>query len=85
MCIRDSLSMDVVWEEKSFNRYEGTDRKSGEIVRFASRCDLVFGSNSELRALAELYSQDDNHEKFVNDFIAVWVKIMNLDRFDTLS
>ena len=79
------LSMDVVWEEKSFNRYEGTDRKSGEIVRFASRCDLVFGSNSELRALAELYSQDDNNEKFINDFIAVWVKIMNLDRFDTLS
>ena len=79
------LSMDVVWKEKSFNRYEGTDRKSGEIVRFASRCDLAFGSNSELRALAELYSQDDNNEKFINDFIAVWVKVMNLDRFDTLS
>ena len=50
-----------------------------------SRCDLVFGSNSELRSLSELYSQEDNNEKFVKDFIKTWVKVMNSDRFDLLS
>ena len=79
------LGMDVVWSEKSFNHYEGSDRKTGKILRKASRCDLIFGSNSELRSLSELYSQDDNNEKFVKDFIKAWVKVMNSDRFDLLS
>ena len=79
------LGMDVVWSEKSFNCYEGTDRKTGKVLRTASRCDLVFGSNSELRSLSELYSQEDNNEKFVKDFIKTWVKVMNSDRFDLLS
>ena len=56
---------------------------SGEVVRKASRIDLVFGSNSELRALAEVYAQDDNQDKFVQDFIAAWTKVMDLDRFDS--
>jgi len=58
------------------------DRKTGEEVRTATRTDLVFGSNSELRALAEFYAQDDNNDKFVSDFISAWNKIMNADRFD---
>ena len=62
--------------------YQETDRQSGEKVRRASRTDLVFGSNSQLRALAEVYSQSDNHDKFVNDFISAWNKVMNADRFD---
>ena len=79
------LGMDVIWSEKSFNFYEGTDRKTGKVLRTASRCDLVFGSNSELRSLSELYSQEDNNEKFVKDFIKTWVKVMNSDRFDLLA
>ena len=79
------LSMDVIWSEKTFNHYEGSDRITGKILRTASRCDLVFGSNSELRSLAELYSQNDNYTKFVKDFISAWGKIMNSDRFDLLS
>ena len=63
------LGMDVVWSEKSFKYYEGSDRKTGKVLSKASRCDLIFGSNSELRSLSELYSQDDNNEKFVKDFI----------------
>ena len=76
------LSMDEEWETKGFNSYLSKDRITGEEIRTASRTDLVFGSNSELRAIAELYAQDDNNEKFINDFIKVWNKIMNLDRFD---
>ena len=76
------LSMDEEWETKGFNSYQSKDRITGEEIRTASRTDLVFGSNSELRAIAELYAQDDNNEKFINDFIKVWNKIMNLDRFD---
>ena len=79
------LNMDAIWTEKSFNNYEGTDRKTGKVLRSASRCDLIFGSNSELRSLSELYSQDDNNDKFVNDFIKAWVKVMNSDRFDLLN
>ena len=55
---------------------------SGEVVWTGTRVDLVFGSNSELRALAEVYASDDAREKFVHDFVAAWVKVMNLDRFD---
>jgi len=76
------LSMDVSWSSTDYNSYLAKDRKTGEEVRTASRTDLVFGSNSELRALAEVYAQDDNNEKFVLDFITAWNKIMNADRFD---
>ncbi|WP_203289822.1 catalase/peroxidase HPI [Metabacillus sp. cB07] len=76
------LDMGIEWKPAGFNQYEGRDRKTGEVVRTASRFDLVFGSNSILRALAEVYAQDDNKEKFVNDFVAAWVKVMDADRFD---
>ena len=76
------LDMSVKWEATGSNSYQASDRKSGEKVRRASRADLVFGSNSQLRALAELYAQADNHDKFVNDFISAWNKVMNADRFD---
>ena len=76
------LSMDVAWTPTGYNTYEAKDRSSGKSLRTASRTDLVFGSNSELRAVAELYAQDDNNEKFIQDFITVWNKVMNADRFD---
>jgi len=62
--------------------FEGRDRKTGKVKWTATRADLIFGSNSELRALAEVYACSDSQEKFVNDFVAVWTKVMNLDRFD---
>lgn len=70
------------WEPTGRNSYAGKDRKTGEVKYTATRADLVFGSNSILRAYAEVYAQDDNKEKFVNDFIAAWTKVMNADRFD---
>ncbi|MBN8210164.1 catalase/peroxidase HPI [Bacillus sp. NTK071] len=76
------LDMGVEWKAADFNEYEGRDRKTGELVRTASRFDLVFGSNSILRSYAEVYAQEDNKEKFVHDFVSAWVKIMNADRFD---
>ena len=76
------LDMSVKWEATGSNSYQATDRQSGEKVRRASRTDLVFGSNSQLRALAEVYAQSDNHEKFITDFISAWNKVMNADRFD---
>ena len=76
------LDMSVAWSATGSNSYEAKDRKSGESVRKASRIDLVFGSNSELRAIAEVYAQDDNKDKFVQDFIAAWNKVMDADRFD---
>ena len=78
------LDMDTVWKPKSDarNTFEGRDRKTGELKWTATRVDLVFGSNSQLRALAEVYAQDDAKEKFVRDFVAAWNKVMNLDRFD---
>ena len=75
------LDMNVKWEPTGRNSYNGNDRSSGEVIRSATRADLVFGSNSQLRALAEVYSQDDSSEKFVNDFIDAWTKVMNNDRF----
>ena len=62
--------------------YEIRDRKTGAVKGTATRMDLVFGSNSILRAYSEVYAQDDNKEKFVNDFVAAWTKVMNADRFD---
>ena len=76
------LDMTVKWQATGSNSYQATDRQSGEKVRRASRTDLVFGSNSQLRALAEVYAQSDNHEKFLADFISAWNKVMNADRFD---
>jgi catalase-peroxidase len=64
------------------NVYEARDRATGEVKWTATAADLMFGSNSELRALAEVYAADDAQEKFVRDFVAAWDKVMNLDRFD---
>jgi catalase-peroxidase len=76
------LDMDVKWEATGSNSYQATDRKTGEKVRRASRADLVFGSNSQLRALVEVYAQTDSSQKFIKDFVKAWDKVMNLDRFD---
>ncbi len=78
------LDMSVEWKPSSQekNLFEGRDRSTGEIKWTATRVDLVFGSNSELRAISEFYAQDDNQKKFVLDFVAAWDKVMNLDRFD---
>ncbi|MBO9605482.1 MAG: catalase/peroxidase HPI [Paenibacillaceae bacterium] len=76
------LDMGVQWAPVGNDVYEGRDRKTGKVVRTATTVDLVFGSNSILRAIAEVYAQNDNGEKFVRDFIAAWVKVMNADRFD---
>ena len=76
------LDMTVEWTATGRNSYEGKDRSTGEKVRTATRADLVFGSNSQLRALAEVYGSDGAQDKFVSDFIAAWNKVMNLDRFD---
>ena len=77
------LDMSVAWKPGSGeNSYEAYHRSSGENLRSASRADLVFGSNSQLRALAEVYASDDAKDKFVNDFIGAWNKVMNADRFD---
>lgn len=81
---RNLLSMEYKWKAKGDERYifEGIDRLSNQVVWTATRADLIFGSNSELRALAEVYASDDAKEKFVLDFIAAWTKVMKLDRFD---
>ena len=75
------LDMNVEWKPTGRNSYEATDRSTGEKVRTATSVDLVFGSNSQLRALAEIYASNDSQEKFVNDFVDAWTKVMNLDRF----
>ncbi|MFM4760808.1 catalase/peroxidase HPI [Aeromonas veronii] len=77
--------MDYQWLPKASNLYEIRDRRSGALKWTATRVDLVFGSNSVLRAYAEVYAQDDNKEKFVCDFITAWNKVMNADRFDLLG
>jgi catalase-peroxidase len=78
------LDMSTEWKTspEDDDVYEGVDRATGELKWTGTRCDLIFGSNSELRALAEVYASDDSSEKFVQDFIAAWDKVMNLDRFD---
>ena len=75
-------SMDYTWKPTGSNSYDINDRKTGATKFTATRADLVFGSNSILRSYAEVYAQDDNQEKFVNDFVNAWVKVMNNDRFD---
>jgi catalase-peroxidase len=76
--------MDTEWKkaEKGEYVYEGHDRKSGDLKYTATSVDLVFGSNSQLRALAEVYGSADAREKLVNDFIEAWTKVMNLDRYE---
>src|SRR5262249_1545583 len=76
------LDMSTDWKAKGENAYEGRDRKSGQPKWTATRVDLIFGSNAQLRALAEVYAQNDAKAKFVKDFVAAWTKVMNLDRFD---
>jgi len=76
------VDMATVWKPIGDNAYEGRDRKSGAVKWTATRVDLVFGSNSQLRAIAEVYAQNDNAAKFVRDFVAAWTKVMHLDRFD---
>ena len=77
------LDMSTEWKGGAEEHvYEGHDRKSGKVKWTATAVDLVFGSNSQLRAIAEVYAQNDNKEKFVEDFVAAWTKVMNLDRFD---
>jgi len=77
--------MDNKWVPKGRNAYDIQDRKSGVTKWTATRVDLVFGSNSILRAYAEVYAQDDNAEKFVHDFVAAWTKVMNADRYDLVA
>ncbi|MDP4492957.1 catalase/peroxidase HPI [Vibrio sp. AH4] len=76
--------MNYTWKPTGRNSYEIVERKSGKVKWTATRVDLVFGSNSILRAYAEVYAQDDNKEKFVKDFVAAWTKVMNADRFDLI-
>ena len=78
------LDMGTTWRatNDSQNVFVGSNRTTGEIKWTGTRVDLIFGSNSELRALAEVYACTDGQEKFVQDFVAAWTKVMNLDRFD---
>jgi len=78
------LDMGTMWKATSdaHDAFEGRDRATGKVKWTATRVDLIFGSNSQLRALAEVYAADDAEEKFVRDFVAAWTKVMNLDRFD---
>jgi len=81
------LDMSNEWKPVSDDRelFNGYDRKSGELKWTGTRVDLIFGSNSQLRALAEVYASSDAQAKFINDFISAWNKVMNLDRFDLVK
>ncbi|MFT4019226.1 MAG: catalase-peroxidase, partial [Agriterribacter sp.] len=78
------LDMKTAWKAVAEDRelYQGFDRSTGDVKWTATRADLVFGSNAELRAITEVYGSADGKEKFVRDFVAAWNKVMNLDRFD---
>jgi catalase-peroxidase len=78
------LDMGTEWKrtDEHGTQFEGRDRKSGELKWTATRVDLVFGADSRLRAVAEVYGASDGGEKFVKDFVAAWAKVMNLDRYD---
>jgi catalase-peroxidase len=78
------LDMQTEWKPVSDagDLFEGRDRKTGAVKWTGTRVDLIFGSNSQLRALAEVYAEDDAKEKFVRDFVAAWTKVMNADRFE---
>jgi catalase-peroxidase len=81
------LDMGTVWKATSDanNTFEGRDRRTGEVKWTATRADLIFGSNAQLRALSEVYGSSDAHETFVQDFASAWNKVMNLDRFDIVA
>ncbi len=81
---KNLLDMSTEWTATSDSKdvYEGRDRKSGQVKWTATRADLIFGSNSQLRSLAEVYGSSDAQEQFVSAFVAAWTKVMNLDRFD---
>jgi catalase-peroxidase len=75
--------MGTEWQQSAVQGiYEGRDRKTGAVKWTGTRVDLIFGSHSQLRALAEVYAASDAKEKFVKDFVSAWTKVMNLDRFD---
>ena len=76
--------MNITWKEidKDETLFEGRDRKTNKVKWKGTRADLIFGSNSQLRALSEVYACDDSEDKFINDFISAWAKVMNADRFD---
>jgi catalase-peroxidase len=76
------LDMSMIWEPAGDGVYEGRDRKTKELKWTGTRVDLIFGSHSQLRALAEVYACADSKEKFVKDFVTAWTKVMNADRFD---
>ena len=78
------LDMGTTWKEvdKSETLFEGKDRKTNKVKWTGTRVDLIFGSNSQLRALAEVYASEDSNSKFIADFVSAWNKVMNLDRFD---
>ena len=78
------LDMRYTWKETSEEEthFEGRDRATGELKFKATRADLIFGSNTELRAVCEVYGANDGEERFVNDFVKAWAKVMDLDRFD---
>jgi catalase-peroxidase len=78
------LDMSTTWKATSEDEdvFEGRDRATGELKWTGTRVDLIFGSNSQLRALAEVYGCEDSQEKFLQDFVSAWNKVMNLDRFD---
>jgi catalase-peroxidase len=83
---KNVLDLETTWSATSDdqNLFEGRDRKTGAVKFTGTRADLIFGSNTELRAVCEVYGADDGNEKFVNDFISAWSKVMNLDRFDLI-
>ncbi len=78
------LDMNTIWKpsEKDRDVFEGRDRKTGALKWTATRVDLIFGSDSQLRAIAEVYACRDSEEKFLSDFVSAWNKVMNADRFD---
>jgi len=78
------LDMSTKWKKSAASEgvYEGHDRKTDKLKWTATPVDLIFGSNTELRAVAEVYASDDSKDKFAQDFVAAWTKVMNLDRFD---
>ena len=81
------LDMNTEWREspQSEHIFEGRDRRTGQVKWTGTAVDLVFGSNSQLRAIAEFYACEDSQQAFVRDFVAAWVKVMNLDRFDLVA
>ena len=78
------LDMNTTWKETSQEEilFDGKDRNTNKIKWTGSRVDLIFGSNSQLRAIAEVYASEGSEKKFIKDFVAAWVKVMNADRFD---